>query len=639
MMKNHIEQITRVLGVCLMLSTLLLQVPIAVAGSIQQQNDVVAFVNVHVIPMDTERILENQTVIVEGDRITAVGPVDEVAVPADAQIVAAEGHYLIPGLADMHWHFSDNPDSLTLAVANGITTIQNLNSDLQDLAWAADVAAGERVGPRVVSGPHAAGLPPDIQFVLEWVNQSAAPLFSLNDYITALGSRYRAPFGFQYDAQTGRQFVLQAKAAGGDFIKTNLFLTRETFDAIVATAQEQDMKVQGHVWGDIGVEHYIQSGAQIHHTTEVAPYLSQNAIQGIPAQKWDFLALEENLPKLVALMKDHDMAFTPTVDIGWYLRQHYEDFDSLLQMPQIRYVPPQTLREWRNLEQNLVYANFGRDTSNLAVIDRLDDFQAQLIPALAEAGVTLLAGTDCTAIPGMVWGYTLHQEIAMLADFGLTPYQALETATRNPAKFLEELDEWGTIEAGKRADLVLLRASPLDDIANTRQIAGIMLRGDWYPQEKLQQMLDELAEKYEAQAEGVIELEPFTVEGLSGVVPAGWNELEAGIYTRSNPELDPTLIAQMAAPGEDAESIALAVLANFGLTELPATPMDSYESAALTWEIYLLESERATLGLALAETDQVAYLVLLAAAPDEIDTLAETLFFPVVDALMPAEKK
>lgn len=232
-----------------------------------------------------------------------------------------------------------------------------------------------------------------------------------------------------------------------------------------------------------------------------------------------------------------------------------------------------------------------------------------------------------------MFGFSLHDELQLFVDAGLTSYQALETATRNSAIAMGELDQWGTIEVGKRADLVLLDANPLDDIANTEQIAGVIVRGQWLTASDLQRILDDIVASYE-----VIELVPFAddQQGISGLAPAGWNELEPGVYARGNPEVDPTLLLQLAAPGMSAEDFALTVLADFGVTELPE-PMDSYQSAALTWELYQLESQMAPLALALAETDDAAYLVLLAAPGDEIDTLAETIFFPAVDALTPIE--
>jgi hypothetical protein len=136
----------------------------------------------------------------------------------------------------------------------------------------------------------------------------------------------------------------------------------------------------------------------------------------------------------------------------------------------------------------------------------------------------------------------------------------------------------------------------------------------------------------------VIELAPFADDelGISGLVPSGWNELEPGVHARSNPEVDPTLLLQLAAPGMSAEDFALTALADFGVTELPE-PMDSYQSATLTWTLYQLESQMAPLALALAETDEAAYLVLLAAPGEDLDALVETVFFPAVDGLAPVE--
>jgi hypothetical protein len=192
---------------------------------------------------------------------------------------------------------------------------------------------------------------------------------------------------------------------------------------------------------------------------------------------------------------------------------------------------------------------------------------------------------------------------------------------------------------GKRADLLLLRANPLENIDNTRDIAGVMVRGRWHPEEALQSMLDELAAKYEAQAAGLVTMEPVTLDalGISGLVPAGWKELEPGIFARGNPDVDPTMLLQLSAPNTSAEELALNVLSRFGVAELPAEPFRRFESATLAWTLYQLESPMAPMALALAETDQAAYMVLLAAPGEEIDGLAGTVFFPAVGALTPVD--
>ena len=125
--------------------------------------------------------------------------------------------------------------------------------------------------------------------------------------------------------------------------------------------------------------------------------------------------------------------------------------------------------------------------------------------------------------------------------------------------------------------------------------------------------------------------------GIRGLAPAGWKELEPGIFARGNPELDPTMLFQLSAPDKSGEELALSVLARFGVTELPVKPFNNYESAALAWTFYQLESPMAPMALAIAETDRAAYIVLLAAQGEEMDALAKTVFFPAVDALAPFE--
>lgn len=187
-----------------------------------------------------------------------------------------------------------------------------------------------------------------------------------------------------------------------------------------------------------------------------------------------------------------------------------------------------------------------------------------------------------------------------------------------------------------------LAALSMQDLANPAQFVSSFAGDDRYITDYL------VSEVFERQpiriqefllrtALFIIELEPYEKSelGISGVLPKGWNEVQPGVYARGNPEVDPTMIVQLAAPGESAESLALAALGNFGVSELPAEPKDSYESESLGWTLYQLESPAAPLALALADTDTAGFVVLMAAPGEEMDALVATLFFPAINALTP----
>jgi hypothetical protein len=618
-MKHHTKMMVRIVSLTLVIAVLATNITV-----FAQEENIVAFVDVNVIPMDSERIIEGQTVVVEGDRITAIGTVDKVSIPDGAQVIEADGQYLIPGLTDNHSHPDALPIVMALYLANGVTTVRTFNATPEDFEMKAAIESGEHLGPRLYVGPTVGGLAASLIPPVNQLNHAVAPYFVIDlGPSTVTG------------CEDARQFVLTAHQLGADFIKTNLGLPLESFDCIVATANELGIPVKGHISDEVRAEHYINSGAEVQHATELFPFLSQEPIYDQPARhEDDLLLVDQNLPVLIDMIVKNNMAFAPTLITPVWSFDQYEDLEGTLQRPEYQYYSPQVMQKLSNPETNVFYVVAGIGFADEAYRKRIRDFGLEFTKALFDGGVMLLAGSDSTFEGGPVFGFSLHDELQLFVDAGLTPYQALETAARNPAITMGELDEWGTIEVGKRADLVLLNANPLDDIANTEQIAGVMVRGQWLTTGDLQQMLDDIVASYE-----VIELVPFAKDdlGISGLVPSGWNELEPGVYARSNPDADPTLIVQRSAPGESAEALALSVLGNLGVTELPAKPMDSYESASLAWNLYQLESPMAPMALALAETANSAYLVLLAASGEELDALVETVFFPAVDALAPIE--
>jgi hypothetical protein len=231
-----------------------------------------------------------------------------------------------------------------------------------------------------------------------------------------------------------------------------------------------------------------------------------------PLDHFDLSEADERLPELVALMSEAGVPFTPTMVVYDTLNRVFEHIDDLAQAPlyqqsQFRYVPPDTMREWTNpANEEFQVVMQARGVSDIRDIipdsvfrEEILAYSKRQIKALHEGGVPILAGSDSSDM-GIVWGFSLHRELELLVDAGLTPYQALEAATRVAAEVVfGNPEEWGTVEARKRADLLLLSANPLENIIHTRQIEGVMVRGRWLPQVELQAMLDELATKYETQ--------------------------------------------------------------------------------------------------------------------------------------------
>lgn len=413
----------------------------------------IAFVGVSVVPMDSERVLDNRTVVVRDGRIVAFGA--DVSVPAGAARIDGKGKFLMPALAEMHAHVPPGtqvPDAaierlLFMYAANGIGTIRGMLGHERHLAWRERAKERKIFSPLIyTSGPS--------------INGTSAP-----------------------DPETVVTLVIDQKAAGFDFLKIHPGLSRETFDAMAAKAHEVGIPFAGHVPSAVGLERALQAGYEtIDH---LDGYVEALAGRVAPTSQWFGLNLtaqvdERRIPELVTKTKAAGTWMVPTQVLLESLVSE-EPAESMAKWPEMKYADPQQLAQWIDTKKKL-------DQVPLAERKKFIEIRRRLIKALHDGGVPFLLGSDAPQIWN-VPGFSVHRELQSLVAAGLTPYQALATGTVNVARFYKAEDR-GTLANGRRADLVLIDGNPLADIRNTSRISGVLINGRWMPKEEIQKRLD-----------------------------------------------------------------------------------------------------------------------------------------------------
>lgn len=428
---------------------------------------VLAIQDVTVIPMDSERVLKGQTVIVEGRRITAVGPSPTTAVPEGATRIEGRGRFLIPGLAEMHAHFP-SPQGLEqygeafgdrwlyLNVACGVTTVRGMIGGPRDLRVREEVARGLRIGPQIfTSGPS--------------INGSSVP-----------------------DARAARRLVTEQRAAGYDLLKIHPGVPRAAFDEVARTAQAEGIPFAGHIPADVGLARALASGIRtVEHLDGYVEALQKDGM-ALPAQTGFFGSSildtvdEAKVGPLAAATRAAGAWNTPTevlIDNVF----GGASLEELAARPEMKYVPAPMREQWRTGAQQFRGPDFDPARGR-----RFVELRQRLIRALRDAGAGLLLGADAPQVYN-VPGFATLRELESLVAAGLTPFQALQAGTRNPAIALGVAKSFGTVEAGRRADLMLLDADPLIDIRNVWKRAGVVLAGRWLPAAELDAKLEEYA--------------------------------------------------------------------------------------------------------------------------------------------------
>jgi len=428
-----------------------------------------AIEHVNVISMTPgSDVLTDYTVLIRDERIESITPTIDTTVSPNATRIDARGQWMMPALADMHVHLENDrllrlytkdasiptgtvrtEDALLPYVANGVLQITVLTAMPETIAQRIEVETGRVLGPHIALAAMIDGAPPI------W------------------------PMGMTRVAATpsdGRQAVRDVAAEGYDIIKAYENLDLDTFIAICDEANRLKMRVVGHLPQNgkgLTERFFVPGFGMVAHAEEFAQQTNPPAAEAIS--------------QYASWAKRSGTWLTSTLSLDQRILEEMLRPETLQSRPEMRYLEP-------HLQRMAIMDNpYRRDVgpSQIAYVQRIVDFNDKLVKAFANEGVPIVAGTDAL-VPGVVPGFSLHDELAALAGAGLSNRQVLDSATRLPAEWLGTIDDRGVVATGKRADLLLLEGNPLEDIKNTRRIAGVIVAGRFHSRSELNKRLDAL---------------------------------------------------------------------------------------------------------------------------------------------------
>ncbi len=472
----------------LTMALLLISFALPTAWSQQKpQQNILAISDVTVIDATGAPAKPNMTVIITGDRITKIAKTGEVAIPKNAQVIDGKGKFVIPGLWDMHVHtvIGRLPELyFPLFIANGVTGVRDMAAlDVGFLKQLRkDINEGRLIGPRIVAGKMVDGPMP------VW---PGLPI-SISDEASA------------------RQAVASVKDSGADFIKVYSLIPRPAYFALADEAKKRGITFAGHVPFSVSASEASDAGQKsIEHLEGILlacsaeePELRKTLEEAVKDAKdesqirtslvrvlneTEIRAQEtysqEKAAALFARFAANGTWQAPTLVVQRAVA--FLDDSEFTNDPRLKYVRRGIRDQWKN-QDDFRLKNITPESS--ALYKRMFQQRLEIIMAMHRAGVKMLAATDA-----LVWyvfpGFSLHDELELFVKAGLNPMEALQTATRNPAIYLGLIDMVGTVEKGKKADLVLLEANPLENISNTKRINAVIVNGKLIPRVSLDKML------------------------------------------------------------------------------------------------------------------------------------------------------
>lgn len=459
----------------LSISLWIITLSILLAVGCSDSEEMIAFKNVNLVPMTEEKIITNQSVLVKGDRIYRIGKSDRIKIPQKAKVIDGKGAYLMPGLADMHVHLNGEwpLSQLDLYLANGVTTVRDLDGRDFMLHWRQEIKQGKRIGPTIYA---------------------AGPII--------------------YGYENNPPELASKQKSGYDCLKLYPYFSKEDYKKTMKIAQAQNLYTVGHIPFAVGLDGIIAEGMQeIAHIEELSwelidfdrnknlsakewfPYLKQFIFQHYkPSLHVDFQEIEnEYLESIIAVVKKlegKNIWVNTTLYLDEIIIQKLFEPEKFLTQATSAYLPQIYINSvLQGKEKYQIQFKGGEDFAPVKnAIDKM------LLRELHKAGVPIVLGTDAgTGKMGVVPGFSIHNELRILTKNGFSPYEAILTATVNASGVAERMvgrDDFGTIEIGKRADFILTLKNPLDDVSNINDRLGVMTAGRWYGIKTIQKMVD-----------------------------------------------------------------------------------------------------------------------------------------------------
>ena len=423
-----------------------------------------AISNVSVLSTDSESIIENQTVLIKDKKIESIGP--NISIPKNYHVIDGTGQYLIPGLVDAHVHIKKSKNDLLLYIANGVTHIGEMTGMKEHFRYRKQISEGA-LGPKMyISSPK--------------LTSQKTMKAAFRSWFEKRHQNFTTPL-------KARKAVRKFKSQGYDAIKLSSDINVELYNAINDEAKKIGIRVIGHLPIEIGLDDLYQSGqSQLAHITSITQAVL-NDLGGLSSKNAEdcLQYFRQNSDSIAVKLKEQDIVVASTIWLNESISKQDFDLSNFLKTIELEYMNPGWVegsfisRGW--LPGNNSYENLNNtdsESKRLSEIYWKTYVEAMHIMtrALFRNGVTVVAGTDANGADGVIPGFSLHDELESLHNSGLTNAQVLHAATLAPAKWMQS--NAGKIEEGYRADLVLLKENPLEDIRNTRTINAVIVNGE-----------------------------------------------------------------------------------------------------------------------------------------------------------------